>query len=349
MAQRAASIDSKALRRRSRNAKVVSPPAAPRVRVPKPIRRLQRQAPMYAMQGINELSTRLREMTGRDVIDMNRLMEIVQFLYQQRELARRGADYAVDDFGFDAEWTESFLVLFKALYRDYWRVETTGIENVPATGRGLLVSNHAGVLPWDGAMIKTALFAEHPQPRHVRALVASLFMGMPMLSWFLRRTGQTVGHPDDTRRLLERDELVLVFPEGVRGTGKQFKDRYRLRRFGRGGFVATAIRARAPIIPVSVVGSEEIYPMVADLAPLAKLCGLPYLPVTPFWPWLGPLGMIPLPSKWRIEFHAPIHVEEHPPGAADEQHVVMALADEVRDNIQQGIYDNLKLRRGVFL
>jgi 1-acyl-sn-glycerol-3-phosphate acyltransferase len=183
----------------------------------------------------------------------------------------------------------------------------------------------------------------------VRALVASLFLGMPVLSWFLRRTGQTVGHPDDTRRLLERDELVLVFPEGVRGTGKNFKDRYRLRRFGRGGFVATAIRSRAPIIPVSVVGSEEIYPMVADVAPLARFMGLPYFPLTPFWPWLGPLGMIPLPSKWRIQFHAPIHVEDNPPEAADDQNLVMALADEVRDTIQQGIYDNLKLRRGVFL
>jgi 1-acyl-sn-glycerol-3-phosphate acyltransferase len=198
-------------------------------------------------------------------------------------------------------------------------------------------------------MIKTAVFAEHPHPRHVRALVASLFLGMPVLSWFLRRTGQTVGHPDDTRRLLERDELVLVFPEGVRGTGKNFKDRYRLRRFGRGGFVATAIRSRAPIIPVSVVGSEEIYPMVADLAPVARFFGLPYFPITPFWPWLGPLGMIPLPSKWRIQFHTPIHVEDNPPEAADDQNLVMALADEVRDTIQQGIYDNLKLRRGVFL
>ena len=349
MVQRASSVDSKALRRRSRNAKVVSPPAASRLRVPKPIRRLQRRAPMYAMQGINELSTRLREMTGRDVIDMNRLMEIVQFLYQQRELARRGADYAVDDFGFDAEWTESFLVLFKALYRDYWRVETTGIENVPATGRALLVSNHAGVLPWDGTMIKTAIFAEHPHPRHVRALVASLFMGMPVLSWFLRRTGQTVGHPDDTRRLLERDELVLVFPEGVKGTGKPFKDRYRLRRFGRGGFVGTAIRAGAPIIPVSVVGSEEIYPMVGDAAPVARLFGLPYFPITPTWPWLGPLGMIPLPSKWRIQFHPPVHTENHPPESANDQHMVMTISDEVRNTIQKGIYDNLKLRRGVFV
>jgi 1-acyl-sn-glycerol-3-phosphate acyltransferase len=343
------SLDTKELRRRSRKAKVVTPPPSPRLRVPKPIRRLQRQAPMYALQGLSGLSTRLRDMTGRQVIDMNRVMEIVQFVYQQRQLANRGADYAVDEFGFDAQWTESLLTLFNMLYRDYWRVETTGIENVPDSGRALLVSNHAGVLPWDGTMIKTAMFAEHPHPRHVRALVASLFMGMPVLSWFLRRTGQTVGHPDDTRRLLERDELVLVFPEGVKGTGKQFKDRYRLRRFGRGGFVATAIRAGAPIIPISVVGSEEIYPMVADATPMARLFGLPYFPVTPMWPWLGVLGLVPLPSKWRIQFHPPIHTELIAAESAEDQSLVMTISDEVRSTIQKGVYENLKLRRGVFV
>src|SRR5258708_6521867 len=147
MAQRTGSMDSKVLRRRSRNAKVVSPPAAARLRVPKPIRRLQRQAPMYAMQGINELSKRLREMTGRDVIDMNRLMGIVQFLYQQRELARRGADYAVDDFGFDAEWTESFLVLFKALYRDYWRGWKTRVAKAPTPAAAGLAPEPLGRIP----------------------------------------------------------------------------------------------------------------------------------------------------------------------------------------------------------
>ncbi len=335
-------------RQRSQDAKVIKPQASV-LRLPRPIRRLRKQAPMYAIQGLSELSTRLRELTGHEVIDMTRVMELAQFVYRQQQLARRGADYTVDDFGFDAEWTESFLPLFQILYRDYWRIETVGIEHVPAAGRALLVANHAGVLPWDGTMIKTAVFAEHPNPRHVRALVASLFMGMPVLSWFLRRTGQTVGHPDDTRRLLEQDQLVLVFPEGVRGTGKLYRDRYKLRRFGRGGFVSTAIRAGAPIVPVSVVGSEELYPMVGDAAPLAKLFGLPYFPITPFFPWLGPLGMVPLPSKWRIKFHPPVHVEVHPPDAADDQNLVMALSDQVRDTIQQGIHENLKLRRGVFL
>jgi 1-acyl-sn-glycerol-3-phosphate acyltransferase len=343
----ASALEARELRRQSKKAKIIQPRQG--FRVPRPIRRLQRQAPMYAMQGLSELSSRLRQLTGHDIIDLNRMMEVAQFIYKQQELARRGPDYVVDEFGFDPQFTESFLPLFQMIYRDYWRIETTGVQHVPATGRALLVSNHAGVLPWDGTMIKTAVFTEHPHPRHVRALVASAFMGMPVLSWFLRRTGQTVGHPDDTRRLLERDELVLVFPEGVRGTGKSFRERYRLRRFGRGGFVATAIRAGASIIPISVVGSEEIYPMVSDLSLLAKVFGLPYFPITPFWPLLGPLGMVPLPSKWRIQFHAPVHVEDHPPEAADDQHLVMALADEVRETIQQGIYENLKLRRGVFL
>ena len=334
-------------RRSSKKAEIVRPPGG--FRLPKPVRRLQRQAPAYALQALGELSLRLRDLTGRDVIDLNRILELVQFVYQQRALAARGPNYEVDEFGFDPQWTESFLTLFQGLYRDYWRVEATGVENVPSEGRALLVANHAGVLPWDGTMIKTAVFTEHPHPRHVRALVASQFMGMPMLSWYLRRTGQAVGHPDDTRRLLERDELVLVFPEGTKGTGKTFKDRYRLRRFGRGGFIATAIRARTPIIPVSVVGSEEIYPMLADLEPVARLFGLPYFPLTPFWPWLGALGMIPLPSKWRIEFHPALHVEDEPVETADDQHAVMVLADAVRETIQRGIYENLKLRRGVFL
>jgi 1-acyl-sn-glycerol-3-phosphate acyltransferase len=335
-------------RRRSQNAKVITPGPGG-IRLPRRVKRLQREAPMYAFKGLNELSTRLRGLTGREVIDMNRVMGLMQFAYKQQQLAKRGPNYSVDEFGFDPEWTESLLPLFEVMYRDYWRIETTGIENVPASGRAMLVSNHAGVLPWDGTMIKTAVFVAHPQPRHVRALVASLFMGMPMLSWFLRRTGQTVGHPDDTRRLLERDQLVLVFPEGVRGTGKQYDDRYKLRRFGRGGFVSTAIRAGAPIIPVSVVGSEEIYPMIADIRALAKMIGMPYFPITPTWPWLGPLGLIPLPSKWRIQFHPAVHVEENPPDSADDQNLVMALSDQVRDTIQQGVYDNLKLRRGVFV
>jgi 1-acyl-sn-glycerol-3-phosphate acyltransferase len=171
---------------------------------------------------------------------------------------------------------------------------------------------------------------------------------MPGLSWFLRRTGQTAGRPDDAHRLLERDELVLVFPEGVKGTGKGWSNRYQLRRFGRGGYIQTAIRAGAPIIPVSVVGSEEIYPMIADLGAVADLFGLPYFPVTPTFPLLGPIGMLPLPSKWRIQFHEPVRTDLCAPEDAADQRLVMTLNDHVRDTVQAGILENVKLRRGVF-
>jgi 1-acyl-sn-glycerol-3-phosphate acyltransferase len=318
-----------------------------RVELPAAIRRLRKQAPMLAFEAVGNLATFLRQATGREVIDIAAMMAIVQFLYQQAEAARR-EDSEFDEFGFDPAYTESFLPVFRWIYHSYWRVEATGVEVVPASGRALLVANHAGVLPWDGAMIKTALFEKHPQPRHARALVASLFLGMPGLSWFLRRTGQAHGHPDDAHRLLERDELVLVFPEGMRGTGKGWSKRYQLGRFGRGGYVQTAIRAGAPIIPVSVVGSEEIYPMIADLEPVANLFGLPYFPVTPTFPLLGPLGMVPLPSKWRIQFHEPIRTDLCAPDDADDPRLVMSLNDHVRDTIQEGIVENLKLRRGVF-
>jgi len=309
----------------------------------------EKDAPALALEGLGRLSLALRRLTGRDVIDLNALLEISMFFYRQRELAMRGPNYEVDEFGFDQEWTDSLLPFFRWVYRNYWRVETTGLEHVPSEGRALLVSNHSGVLPFDATMIKTALLEEHPAPRHARALVATFFFQLPVLSWFLRRSGQTVGHPDDSVRLLERDDLVLVFPEGVKGTGKGWRERYKLRRFGRGGFVQVAIRARAPIIPVSVVGAEEIYPMIGNLTPVAKLIGFPYYPITPFYPWLGVLGMIPLPSKWRIQFHPPIRTDLRNPDDANDQNLVMTVSDQVRDTIQRGIYENLKLRKHAYL
>ena len=319
----------------------------PRVELPAGVRRLQREAPILALEGLGRLATFLRQATGRDVIDIGAMMAAVQFLSQQVAVVR--GETAVDEFGFDPAYAESFLPIFRWIYHRYWRVETTGVEHVPAGGRALLVANHAGVLPWDGAMIKTALFEEMERPRHARALVASMFTGFPVLDWFLPRTGQLVGHPEGAHRLLERDELVLVFPEGVKGTGKGWRNRYRLRRFGRGGYVQTAIRARAPIIPVSVVGSEEIYPMLGDLGPVAQLLGWPYFPVTPTWPALGPLGVVPLPSKWRIQFHEPVRTDLCDPADAADLRLVMSLNDEVRGVVQRGLLENLKLRKGVFL
>ena len=266
---------------------------------------------------------------------------------RQLELAARlrdGAD-AVDDFGFDREWTEATLLpIAEWVYRNWWRVEASGLEHVPAEGGALLVSNHAGVVPYDGAMIRTALLLEHDTPRHARALVLDGLFSLPVASWLMRRTGNTLAHSADAIRLLRGGDLVLVFPEGAKGTGKPYSERYRLRRFGRGGYASMALRAGVPIIPISVVGSEEIHPMLANIPPLATALGLPYAPVTPTLPALGPLGLVPLPSSWVIEFGEPIPAD----GDADDPASVLALSDHVRDVIQQGVYRNLERRGSIF-
>ncbi len=179
--------------------------------------------------------------------------------------ARIGGDYEEDDFGFDPEFTERLLPLMTLLYRYWWRVDVVGIEHVPGEGRGLIVSNHAGAgVPFDGAMIKTAMHLEHPTPRHVRLLVLDWLMGLPWLADLMKQTGQVLASTPNAYELLKRDELIAVFPEGVKGMAKPFSQRYNLQRFGRGGFVRIALRTNTPIIPVAVVGSEEIYPKIAS-------------------------------------------------------------------------------------
>ena len=253
-----------------------------------------------------------------------------------------------DDFGFDPAFTEGLLPLASWIYDHWWRVEATGLGHVPATGPALIVGNHGGVLPLDGAVLKTALARRESDPRHLRVLVMDWIMSIPFISPFMRRTGQTVACADDAIELLRRGELVCTFPEGANGTGKLFGERYRLRRFGRGGFVRTALRTGAPIVPVAIVGAEEIYPMFHDFRPMARVLGSPYFPITPTWPWLGPLGLVPLPTKWLVEFCEPIPVDAYRPEDADDAALVLRLSDEVRGVIQARV-DELRARRtGVF-
>ena len=253
-----------------------------------------------------------------------------------------------DDFGFDGAFTERVKNVALWFYRNYWRVETEGVKNVPARGRALLVANHAGIIPYDGAMIRTAILAEHPHPRHARMLVVDWAFAMPFTNMLLVKTGNVLAHPDNAIALLERDELVGVFPEGVKGAAKQYRDRYRVRRFGRGGFVQVALRTGAPIIPVAVVGSEEIHPVIADLQPLARLLGLPIAPITPTFPWLGVAGLIPLPSKWFIAFGEPIQVAQHGPDAAGDARLVLELTEQVREWIQSTLHRLLARRKTIF-
>jgi 1-acyl-sn-glycerol-3-phosphate acyltransferase len=267
----------------------------------------------------------------------------------QRAVRRLEGDYPEDEWGFDEQFSELVEPFFAFLYERWWRVKVEGVQHVPGHGRGLLVSNHAGILPWDATMISMALLREHPLPRQPRFLVLNWAFELPWISIFMRKVGGVVASPYNASRLLEQDHLVAVFPEGVKGTGKPFRERYRLRRFGRGGFVEVAVRSGAPIVPVAVVGSEEIYPKLADVPALARLVGAPFFPVTPTFPWLGPVGAIPLPSKWRIEFCEPIETVSYGPEAAADRALVLELTERVRRVVQEALYANLVRRGGAFV
>jgi len=256
-------------------------------------------------------------------------------------------DYAVDDFGFDQELTERFLLAsLRPLAQKWFRLELRGAHHVPASGGALIVSNHSGTIPVDGLMSMVAI---HDQTgRHVRALAADLVFALPGVSSLARKAGATLACHEDAERMLRGGELVGVWPEGFKGIGKPYADRYKLQRFGRGGFVSAALRTGVPIIPLSVVGAEEIYPLVGNVPALARLLGVPYVPITPFFPWLGPLGMVPLPSKWMLELGEPIRTDEHEPGAADDPMLVFDVTDQVRETIQQTLYALLMERESIF-
>jgi 1-acyl-sn-glycerol-3-phosphate acyltransferase len=261
--------------------------------------------------------------------------------------SRLQGDYAVDEFGFDPEFTTKiYLPVLRQLADSWFRVEVRGAENLPVDGSALLVANHAGTLPLDGMILHTVVYDEIG--RHVRMLGADLIFKTPYSHDLARKTGTTLACQEDAERLLASNQLVAVFPEGFKGLGKPYADRYKLQRFGRGGFVAAAIRAQVPIIPIAIVGSEEIYPLIVRAPALARALGVPYFPITPLFPWFGPLGMIPLPSKWIIQFGEAITTDELGPGAAEDPMIVFNITDQVRETIQQTLYALLMQRRSAF-
>ncbi|OHV41915.1 hypothetical protein BCD49_01760 [Pseudofrankia sp. EUN1h] len=258
-------------------------------------------------------------------------------------------DYEVDELGFDPDLTEHVVApLLRPVYRNYFRVETRGLENVPDTGGALVVANHSGTLPIDALMTAVALLDHHPAHRYLRMLAADLVFSLPFLAPIARKTGNTLACQPDAERLLGKGELVGVWPEGFKGVGKPFSERYKLQRFGRGGFVSAALRTGVPIIPCTIVGAEEIYPMLGNAKTVARLLGLPYFPLTPTFPWLGLLGTIPLPSKWLIEFGEPVPTAPFTAAAADDPMLVFELTDRIRETIQHTLYGLLMQRRSVF-
>ncbi|GAB3599438.1 hypothetical protein GCM10027446_31280 [Angustibacter peucedani] len=295
----------------------------------------------YAVEAVVEALVTEGERAGLADVDRH-VAQALAFLRRRLQ-----GDYVVDDFGFDADLTDALLPALRPLYRSWFRVDVRGIENIPDDGGALVVANHSGTIALDSLMTQLAVHDEHPDHRYLRMLGADLVFATPFVGSLARKTGSTLAANSDAERLLRSGELVGVWPEGFKGIGKPFSERYKLQRFGRGGFVSAALQAGVPIIPCSIVGAEEIYPVLGNFKTLARLLGVPYLPMTPTFPWLGPLGLVPLPSKWIIEFGAPIETSGHE-GGADDPMLVFNITDQVRETIQQTLYALLMQRRSVF-
>ncbi|MBN2197130.1 MAG: acyltransferase family protein [Polyangiaceae bacterium] len=260
---------------------------------------------------------------------------------------RRAAE--VDEFGLDPEFERRFAQpVLDFLFRRYFRTKVIGIDHVPGSGRCLIVANHSGTVPLDGPMLRTAVRLAHPTGRDVRWLSEGFLYYLPFAGTFITRTGAVRACAENTARLLETDRCVVAFPEGVAGIRKLYRDRYRLQRFGRGGFIRLALRAGAPIVPCAIVGAEETGPMLLRDELVARWIGLPYLPITPTFPWLGPLGLAPAPTRWTIRFGEPLALDEYGPSAIDDDLLVARLGEHVRTTIQQLLDDGVRTRRSVW-
>jgi len=263
-------------------------------------------------------------------------------------IAMRDRSEDVDEFGLDPKFASRVQPLFDFLYTRYFRVETSGAANIPSEGRCLIVSNHSGTFPYDGAMLKTAMQHAHPAHREMRWLAEDFIFYLPFVGAFMNRIGAVRACQENAERLLKQERLVAVFPEGIKGIGKLFRERYKLQRFGRGGFIRLCLRTETPIVPCAVIGAEESAPMLLRLEYLASLLGVPYLPVTPTFPALGPLGLVPAPTKWRIELGEPIRFDGYGPEAADDSLLVGRLTEKVRGTIQGMLDRGLSDRHSVW-
>jgi 1-acyl-sn-glycerol-3-phosphate acyltransferase len=266
------------------------------------------------------------------------VMEAVRSAYGPA--AQKAAELA--DGGHDPTFLDRTSPLLEFLWSRYFRVRLLGIENVPATGAAMLVGNHSGGIPYDGALLLHGIHRDHPAHRRVRPLVANFAFRQGWMANVIARIGGVRASRETALPLLAKGELIAVFPEGLRGVGKLYRERYRMARFGRGGFVRLASEAQVPLLPVAVVGAEEIHPVIGKITSLAEPLGLPYIPITPTFPWLGPLGLLPVPTKWTIQIGAPI-----PPPAPGDGPGTVRVAESVRTAIDGMIADLLVQRRSI--
>jgi 1-acyl-sn-glycerol-3-phosphate acyltransferase len=254
----------------------------------------------------------------------------------------------VDEFGMEDVAVRRVRPLLDFLFDHYWRVELKGLENVPETGPCLLVANRSGLLPYDGLMLSHAIEREHPSGQRPRFLVADWLMHLPFVHASVAQIGGVRACRENAERLLASERFVVVFPEGVKGAAKVFRERYQLKRFGRGGVVRVALETGAPLVPVGIAGAEEVHPILFKVGTLARTLGLPFLPVTPTFPLLGPLGFLPLPSKWMIRIGEPIAVDHLEPEVATDELLVSRLTEETRSQIQALVDTALSDRESIW-
>lgn len=270
------------------------------------------------------------------------------YLRRWGQTAIRDRSEEVDDFGLDPNYAQRWQPVWNLLYERWWRVEVEGVENVPATGRVALVANHSGAIPFDGIMLATALRREHPSQRTLRWLAEDFVFHFPFAGAYLNRLGAVRACQENAERLLLKDACLALFPEGVKGIAKPFRERYQLQRFGRGGHIKLAIRTGTPIVPVTIVGAEEAHPMIFPSGRIAKMLGLPFVPVTPTFPLLGPLGLAGLPSRWKISFGEPMPMDGYRPDQSEDIVLVNRLNEKLRETIQGSLDRMLRARQSVF-
>ncbi|MGK3984049.1 1-acyl-sn-glycerol-3-phosphate acyltransferase [Sorangium sp. So ce136] len=271
------------------------------------------------------------------------------YLRQWGRAGLRSRSEEVDEFGFDPKSEARYRPLFDFLYRHYFRIDLEGIEHIPGAGRCVVVSNHSGgPIPYDGLMLRAAVRREHPAQRELRWLADDFVYYLPFAGTLMNRLGAVRACQENAERLLAGERLIAVFPEGAKGSGKLYKDRYQLQRFGRGGFIRLCLRTRTPLVPCAIVGAEETNPLLYRVEHLTRALGIPYLPITPTFPALGPLGLMPAPTKWKIRLAEPVRFDAYGPEAADDEILVRRLAERVRATIQGLLDDTLATRKSVW-
>jgi 1-acyl-sn-glycerol-3-phosphate acyltransferase len=312
-----------------------SPPSAPPARPSSPASSPPREPEPPEAAGVFDTA---RELLSTDY-----------YLRQWGRMGMRNRSEEVDEFGLDPKYEARWQPFFDFLYRHYFRVDIEGTSHIPDEGRCLIVANHSGgPLPYDGPMLRTAVKRDHPHQREVRWLAEDFIYYLPFVGAVMNRLGAVRACQENAERLLTRGNLVAVFPEGAKGMGKLYRDRYQLQRFGRGGFIRLCLRTQTPIVPCAIVGAEEANPIMYRIEAFTKAIGLPYLPITPTFPALGPLGLLPAPTKWKIRFGEPISFDEHGVEAADDEILVSRLADRVRTTIQGMLDRTLSERASIW-